>query len=70
MDPKEASAPRLKKPVLRLKKGAFLELGSSFPYPITNEKLQGKDSHKHIRAIQNWERDNNVQVLGKLIVTD
>lgn len=53
----------------RLKRGAFIELGG-FPYPITNELLQGPKGEMHIRAIQNWERENNMRVLGTLIVTD
>lgn len=57
------------KRVPKLKKGASLVL-RGFPYTITNELLAGKAGDKHIRAIQNWEKENDVQVIGTLIVTD
>lgn len=56
-------------PKPRLKKGSTLEL-RGFPYPITDALLQGPHGSLHIRAIQNWEKENNAQVLGKLIVMD
>ena len=66
-DNKPKAAKQAPKP--RLKKGTVLEL-RGFPYPITDELLQGPHGSLHIRSIQNWERENNAQVLGKLIVMD
>ena len=39
-----------------------------FPFELTNELLQGPAADLHIRHIQNWEAENNVQVIGKMIV--
>jgi hypothetical protein len=66
-DNKPKAAKAAPKP--RLKKGSVLEL-RGFPYPITDELLQGPHGSLHIRSIQNWERENNAGVLGTLIVMD
>lgn len=62
---KATSAPKPKK--YQLAKGASLEL-VGFPYPITNELLQSPKAHLHIRAIQNFEAERGIEVLGKLVV--
>lgn len=66
-DEKPTKAPKAIKP--RLAKGSSLEL-RDFPYAITNEMLQGPNSAKLIKHIQNWEAENGARVLGKLIVMD
>ena len=35
---------------------------------ITTERLQSKECDNLIKAIQNFERERNCQVLGKLVV--
>lgn len=68
MSEKETTkAPKAVKP--RLAKGHSLEL-RDFPYAITNEMLQGPNSAKLIKHIQNWEAENDVKVLGRMIVMD
>lgn len=62
---KATPAPKAKK--YQLAKGATLEL-VGFPYPITNELLQGPKFDLHIRAIQNFEAERGVEVLGKLVI--
>lgn len=51
----------------QLVKGGSLVL-VGFPYPITNELLQGPNAHKFIRHIQNFEAERGVQILGVSIV--
>lgn len=62
---KATSAPKPKK--YQLAKGQTLVL-NGFQYEITNELLQGPKAHLHIRAIQNFEAERGVEVLGKLVV--
>lgn len=66
MSEKETTkAPKAVKP--RLAKGHDLNL-RNFPYAITNEMLQGPNSAKLIKHIQNWEAENGIPVLGNMIV--
>jgi len=51
----------------QLAKGTTLEL-RGFPYALTDALLCGKSADNHIKAIQNWETENNAKVLGTLIV--
>lgn len=62
---KATPAPKAKK--YQLAKGHTLEL-VGFQYPITNELLQGPRADIHIRAIQNFETERGVKVLGVSIV--
>ena len=39
-----------------------------FPYTITNELLQGPHGDKHVVALQNYEKERDVTIFGKLIV--
>lgn len=61
---KEAKEQKAKRYVLA--KGKTLEL-SGFPYPITEELLNGPKGSLHLRAIQNYEAERGFAVLGTLI---
>ena len=62
---KATPAPKPKK--YQLAKGQTLVL-NGFQYEITNELLQGPKADLHIRAIQNFEAERGVKVLGVSIV--